>query len=257
MLFVHCFAKGHDALQVTAIHVLADILLIHPGLISSPTADAALQKSVLKIFAKGMKAEHTPGVQAASVIALCKLMLTSVIRDEDLLRQIIVCYFDPVTKENAGVMQALSYFLPVYCHSRIENMERIANIAGGVMRLLVNMSAELEEGEEMVGISTIGSMLVDWTDARKLVVQDVMNIGWDEVGKEEVKAVNGEVHLDLAQSLLQQAINHGSSSMGSRRIYRAVRANVCYRRREESSHRHARQATHLRRLQDRKAPKHD
>ena len=227
ILFVHCFAKGHDTLQVTAIHVLADILTIHPSLISSLTADAALRKSVLKIFAKGMKAEHTPGVQAAATIALCKLMLTSVIRDEDLLRQMVVCYFDPVTKDNAGVRQALSYFLPVYCHSRTDNMERMANVAGGVMRLLVNMSQELEEGDEMVGISTVGSMLVDWTDARKLMVPDVTNIGWDEAGKKEVKAVNGNVHFDLAESLLQQAINHGSSSKSSRRIFCSVDANVC------------------------------
>ena len=210
-LFVHCFAKGHDALQVTAIHILADILTAHPSLISLPLADIAQIKSVLKVFAKGMKAEHTPDVQAAVIVALCKLMLTSVIHDEDLLKQMVVCYFDPATKDNAGVRQALSYFLPVYCHSRRENMEAMANVAGGVMHLLVEMSAELE-GEEMVGVSTVGNMLVDWTDARKLVVQDEATISWVESGRKEVKAVNGDIHLDLAENLLQRAMNHGCSS---------------------------------------------
>ena len=94
------------------------------------------------------------------------------------------------------------------------------------MHLLVNMSEELEEGEEMVGISTIGNMLVDWTDARKLVVQDVTNINWDEAGKQEVKVVNGDIHLDLAESLLQQAISHGSSSKRSRRMSCSGGANI-------------------------------
>ena len=210
-LFVHCFTKGHDALQVTAIHILADILTIHPSLISSANADAALQKSVSKIFVKGMKAEHTPDVQAAAIIALCKLMLTSVIRDDDLLKQMVVCYFDPATKDNAGVRQALSYFLPVYCHSRKENMETMASVVRGVMHLLVDMSEELG-GEEMVGINTIGNMLVDWTDARKLVVQDAANVGWDEAGENEVRALDSDIHLDLAESLLERAMHLGCSS---------------------------------------------
>lgn len=142
-------------------------------------------------------------------------MLTSVVQDEDLLKHIVICYFDPATKDNAEVRQALSYFLPVYCHSRRENMERMANVSGGVMHLLVDMSEELVEGEEMVGISTVGNMLVDWTDARKLVVQDEASISWDEAGKTEVKAVNGDIHLDLAGSLLERAVNHGCSSKRS------------------------------------------
>lgn len=165
-----------------------------------------------------MKAEHTPDVQAAATVALCKLMLTSVIQDDDLLKQIVICYFDPATKDNAGVRQALSYFLPVYCHSRRENMERMASVAGGVMHSLVDMSEELEEGEEMVGVSTVGNMLVDWTDARKLVVQDEASVSWDEAGKKEVKAVNGDIHLDLAESLLERATNHGCSSERARRF---------------------------------------
>ncbi len=256
-LFVHCFAKGHDALQVTAVQVLADILTTHPSLILSATADTALQKSVSKIFARGMKAQHTPDVQAVATIALCKLMLMSVIRDEDLLKQVVVCYFDPTTKDNAGVRQALSYFLPVYCHSRRENMERMANVAGGVMHLLVDMSEELEEGEEMVGIGTVGNMLVDWTDARKLIIQDETTISWDEAGRKEVKAVNGDIHLNLAESLLQRAMNHGCSSKWNRRVLISGGANGWYRRGQESPHCHARQAIHFSKFQDREAPKHD
>ena len=169
---------------------------------------------MLKIFAKGLKAEHTPNVQAAATIALCKLMLTSVIRDEDLLKQMVVCYFDPTTKDNAGVRQALSYFLPVYCHSRRENMETLANIAGGVMHLMVDMSEELG-GEDMVGVNMVGNMLVDWTDARKLVVRDEATISWDEPGRKKFKAVNTGIHLDLAESLLQRVICHGCSSKES------------------------------------------
>jgi len=159
-----------------------------------------------------MKVEQAPEVQSATTTALCKMMLTSIIHDEDLLSQVVIRFFDPATKENAGVRQALSYFLPVYCHSRRENMERMAAVAAGVMHAVVDMSEELEEGEEMVGLSVVGNMLVDWTDARKLVVQDEAAVSWDEAGKKEVRAVNGDIHLDLADSILERAMSHACSS---------------------------------------------
>jgi len=55
-------------------------------------------------------------------------------------------------------------------------------------------------------------MLVDWTDARKLVVQDAAAVSWDEAGRKEVKAVNGDVHLDLAAELLERAMSNGCTS---------------------------------------------
>ena len=211
-LFLHCFNKGHDALQVTALYILSDMLTTHPSLLSSPNADAAPQKSVFKVFGKATKAAHSPDVQAASTTALCKLMLTGVIQDEDLLKQLVVCYFDPTTKDNAGVRQALSYFLPVYCHSRRENMERMAAVAASIMHSLVNLGEELEEEEEMVGTAIVGNMLVDWTDARKLVVQNEAAVSCDEAGRRDFSAVNGDIHLNLADDLLEKAMSHGCTS---------------------------------------------
>ncbi len=91
-------------------------------------------------------------------------------------------------------------------------MKRMAAIALGVLHALLNLGEELDEGEEMVGISVVGTMLVDWTDARKLVVQDAAAVSWDEAGRKEVKAVNGDVHLDLAAELLDRAMSNGCTS---------------------------------------------
>ncbi|MCJ1403422.1 hypothetical protein MMC11_006645 [Xylographa trunciseda] len=207
-LFLHCFSKGHDALQTTAIHILSDILTTHPSLLTQ-SADPNMPKSIFKVFHKGLKAVHTPDVQSAATTALCKLMLTLVITDEDLLKQLVVCFFEPATKENAAVRQALSYFIPVYCHSRRENMERMGKVVPGVLHALVGLEEELDEDEEMVGMTVVTNMLVEWTDARKLVVQDDTAVSWDEAGRKEPKAVNGDIHLDLADALLEKTMAHG------------------------------------------------
>ncbi|KAL8783296.1 MAG: hypothetical protein Q9213_004730 [Squamulea squamosa] len=210
-LFLHCFTKGHDALQVSALQILSDILTVHANLVAVDNVDPTLQRSVYKIFTKGLKASTTPEVQTAATIALCKLMLISVIRDEDLLKQLVTLFFDPATKENAAVTQALSYFLPVFCHSKRGNMELMAAIAGSVVHNQVNLADELDEEEEAVGVNMVGTMLVDWTDPRKLIIQDAGSIQWNESGGKDATAVNGDIHLTLAESLLERALAHGCS----------------------------------------------
>ena len=213
-LFLHCFSKGTDSLQLTAIHILTDILTTTPSLLSSPS-DPALPKQIHKLFTKALKPSTSPDVQAAATTALCRLMLTSVLTDPDLLKQAVVLYFDPASRDNAGVRQALAYFLPVYCHSRRENMERMAEIAGAVLHAVVDLAEEMEEGEESVGVGVVGSMLVDWTDARKLVVPDDAAAGWDEAGRQVLKPVNGDVHLVLAESVLERLLGAACSRMSS------------------------------------------
>ena len=219
-LFLHCFSKGHDTLQISAIHIITDILETHPMLVKNETVNPDLQKMLWKVFSKGMKAHLTPDVQATVIVALCKLMLISVVEDDDLLKQIAVCFFDPATRDNAVVRQALSYFLPVYCHGSRRHMERMAKIAGAIIHTAVDLKEELNEDEEMVGIGVVGNMLVDWTDARKLVVQDEADIAWNEAGQTETKAVNGDIHLVLAESLLDRALTHGCASKSNWISYR-------------------------------------
>ncbi|KAI9880867.1 MAG: hypothetical protein M1830_010462 [Pleopsidium flavum] len=219
-LFLHCFNKGHDALQNTSIHILSDILTTHPTLLASPAAStsaddpaavaaAAAQKAVFKIFSKALKAYPTPDVQSAGTTALCKLMLGSIIKDEDLLKALVISYFEPSTAENAAVRQSLSYFLPVYCHSRRENMERMGKVGVAIVHALMGVMDELDEEEEMVGMSVVGAHVIDWTDARKLVVQDTGRLSWDEMGRKEVKAVNADIHLDLGVDILEKILSSG------------------------------------------------
>ncbi|MCJ1464876.1 hypothetical protein MMC07_003491 [Pseudocyphellaria aurata] len=208
-LFLHCYNKGHETLQETALHVLSDILATHPSLVSLQSSDAALLRSVSKIFSKAIKATQAIDVQSAAIIALCKLMLTGVIQDDDLLKQAVIAFFDPATKDNAVLRQALSYFLPVFCHSRRENMEKMASVAPSVIHAVLSFVEELDEEEEIVGVGAVGNMLLDWTDARKLVVQDEFSVSWDEAGRKEIKAVNGDIHLDLAEQLLEKVMSHG------------------------------------------------
>ncbi|KAL2062694.1 hypothetical protein VTL71DRAFT_5766 [Oculimacula yallundae] len=203
-LFMHFFNKGHAALQITALQILTDILNQHGAhlLDTNPT----LLKVYLKALKNGTKA---PEVQAAATVAVAKLMLGRVISDaspaiDDLLKTLIVLYFDPSTAHNQGVRQTLSYFLPVYSFSRQENQSRMQKVALDALHKLFEVQETLDdEGDaetEMVSLSTIGAHLIDWTDPRKCYVPG-SQMTLEESAK---KSVNGDVHLEFARDLLER-----------------------------------------------------
>lgn len=207
-LFIHFFSKGHPALQITALHILTDILNTHGAQLLS--ASPVLLKVYIKAVKGGSKA---PEVQAAAVVAASKLLLGRVISDEEacqeLLKSLVVAYFDPSSRENQTVRQAMNYFLPVFCYSRPQNQELMRIIALDALHALYNVREGLEDddvdvGEDMVSLTTIGACLVDWTDPRKCYDP---NAGLDA----EKKAPNGDVHLDFAGDILDKLHSNANS----------------------------------------------
>jgi condensin complex subunit 3 len=199
-LFIHCFNKGHSALQVSAVHVLCDILSTHPSILaptvtSNEVESHPMTKPLVKAFTKALKSSTSQEVQAAATMALCKLLLTRILVDTDLLRHLVTLFFDPASRDNAAARQALSYFLPAFAHSKKENMELLASVAPAVMHSVVGFQDEIEEDEEVVSASTVGGMLVEWTDARRLVSLDTMT---------DTNPSDGDIHLNLAISLLER-----------------------------------------------------
>ncbi|OJD32998.1 nuclear condensin complex subunit [Diplodia corticola] len=218
-LFLHCFAKGHEALQTIALQIITDILTTHPQLLAPPAdADASelnppanpLLKLIYKMFFKAIRADD-PGVATTGVVAASKLMLLNILRDTDLLKALTIAYFNPESLHNPGLRQALAYFLPVYCHSSTDHAERMASITVSVVHALRGVQEELEEEDvEMVGIGVIGSQLVDWTDGRKIVGTDQSN-GRKLPTGEPIMVLPGDAHLLLANDLLEKILTPGTT----------------------------------------------
>jgi condensin complex subunit 3 len=207
-LFMHFFSKGHTALQITALHILTDILNVHGAnlLSGNPT--------LLKVYIKALRSgSKSPEVQAAATVAVSKLLLGRVVTDVEaageLLKTLVVAYFEPASATNQAVRQALNYFLPVFCYSRPENQDLMRAVALDALHTLWNVREGLEDDdadveEEMVSLSTIGACLVDWTDPRKCYSPGI-------AAETEKKNVNGDVHLELAKDVLERLNGNYSS----------------------------------------------
>ena len=215
-LFMHFFSKGHAALQITALQILTDILNVHGAqlLSANPT--------LLKVYTRALRGGHNarvgPEVQAAATLAVSKLLLGRVVTDPEasaeLLRTLVVAYFDPATRANQGVRQALNYFLPVFCFSRTENQGLMRRVALDALHALRNVREGLEDddevdvNDEMATLAAIGACLVDWTDPRKCYVPGALPLDEKRGG---VVNVNGDVHLDFARDVLDKLNSNLSS----------------------------------------------
>ncbi|GAW11857.1 hypothetical protein ANO14919_012100 [Xylariales sp. No.14919] len=200
-LFMHFFSKGHAALQITALQILTDILNVHGAqlLSANPT--------LLKVYVKALRSgSRNPEVQGAATVAVSKLLLGRVVTDHEtsseLLKTLIVAYFDPSTAGNQSVRQALNYFLPVFCYSRAENQDLMRSVALDALHALYNIREGIDDDDmdvddEMASLNTIGACLVDWTDPRKCYMPGVPMDA-------DRKNVNGDVHLDFAADILEK-----------------------------------------------------
>ena len=197
-------------MQTIAIQIITDILITHPSLIAEPANEEEenpLIKPILKAYSRSIKSGD-PAVQSTGATALSKAMLSRLITEPDLLKQLVVAYFDPDTADNAQLRQSLSYFLPVYCHSRAENATRMVHITCSVIAKLATIReafleevADAEEEEDgMVKLSAVGNMLLDWTDPRKI-------FGFAEAAG-AAGAADGasQTHYLLAESILERLV---------------------------------------------------
>ena len=98
--------------------------------------------------------QENPQIQAVAVEGIAKLMLSKMIYDKavsnfiftnynfgiisnlfffdifsiQLLKELIMLYFNVETAPNLRLRQCLSYFLPVYCHSSVENQRLMQQV---------------------------------------------------------------------------------------------------------------------------------
>ncbi|KAJ5992120.1 hypothetical protein N7451_007844 [Penicillium sp. IBT 35674x] len=243
-LFIHCYSKGHEGLQVTALQIICDMVTTHPSLLAPITqADGEtvttppIQKPLLKVFSRALKANSPPSVQSAAATALSKLLLTNTFTPsgsnippaiqeynqasvETLLQSLVVAFFHPRTKGNPALRQSLAYFFPVYCHSRLDNIQHMRRVAVPVIRAVMNAaeehySLEAEEDsdgevDESVGereikalMTGVVGMMAEWTDERRVV-----GLGGERVliGGTASSTACGWTHLALVKDILERVL---------------------------------------------------
>jgi condensin complex subunit 3 len=203
---------------------LTDVIITHPQLLTPtiPDPDASTEdaepianpriRPITKILLKAFNSDNKR-ITLIACTAASKLLLLGILPPlptAEVLKAFVLTYFDPETAANPALRQALSYFLPVFCHSKLRNAKGMAEIAVPVISKLLVMreeTVEEEEMDEMVGWPVITAHLAEWTDGRKVV--GATELGLD--GKESSTAGAEEPHIGLAIEVLERALTNTCS----------------------------------------------
>ncbi|KAF9126426.1 hypothetical protein BGW39_006620 [Mortierella sp. 14UC] len=162
-LFLTCvFAENATThLHVLSLKIVFDLILTF-GL--APMSTQITEERIKTDLKKTLESEE-PEVQAIAVEGISKLMLTKVLKDAEILRTLIVLYFDPKTAKNNHLRQCLSYFLQVYFHSAYDNQVMLSEMAVPIMVQLIEMQQEAKD--EMPTPVNMAQQLLEWCDPHR------------------------------------------------------------------------------------------
>jgi len=109
-------------------------------------------------------------VLSLAVSGISKLMLLKYFYDPQILQRLIILYFHPCTVNNDSLRQCLSYFLPAFSYSSVENQEFMTSVLGVCIRKLVKQY--YKNKEDMISPIQFGQQMIEWTDYRRVLSND-------------------------------------------------------------------------------------
>ncbi|CAB5130028.1 unnamed protein product [Rhizophagus irregularis] len=201
-LFIYCAGLTNPELQNKALMVIFDIVMMY----SYPFVVENIRQGdqILELLCACLHNEN-PVVLATTVEGIAKLMLSQMIYDKNILKELVILYFDVETATNTRLRQCLSYFFPVYCHSSVENQRLMLQI---FVPSLVNLMDEYRQlkNKEMIPPLQIAQQLIDWADPSKVVKSEQ---------NEEI--IEYGAHADIAIDIIKELFRETNKEL--RKIY--------------------------------------
>ncbi|KAG0021693.1 hypothetical protein BGZ81_008818 [Podila clonocystis] len=196
-LFLTCiFAdQASDQLHELSLKIVFDLLLTF-GM--TAMSEQTTEKVIIDNLTTSLEGEQ-PVLQAIAAEGLCKLMLTRMLKNPEVLKSLIILYFDPKTSENYHLRQCLSYFMQVYFHSSHDNQGMLSDIFVPIIVTLIKTYNRTDRSAEMPAPVVIAQQMLEWCEPRRVLGADadkgpVVNNGIDfglsaKIGIELVKAM--------------------------------------------------------------------
>ncbi|KAF9910006.1 hypothetical protein EC991_007625 [Linnemannia zychae] len=197
-LFLTCvFAENATThLHVLSLKIVFDLILTF-GL--APMSTQITEERIRTDLKKTLESEE-PEVQAIAAEGISKLMLTKILKDAEILRTLIVLYFDPATAKNNHLRQCLSYFLQVYFHSAYDNQVMLSEMAVPIMVQLIEMQQEAKD--EMPTPVNMAQQLLEWCDPRRGLEADPEK---GLVNKNIDYGLQANIAIDLVKAMFSEA----------------------------------------------------
>ncbi|KAF9937108.1 hypothetical protein BGZ65_001803 [Modicella reniformis] len=167
-LFLTCiFAENANSqLQVLSLKIVFDLILTF-GM--TAMSSQIPEERIINDLTKSLDST-TPAMQAIATEGIAKLMLTKLFRNAQILRRLIILYFNPESSNNNHLRQCLNYFLQVYFHSSHDNQVMLSEIFIPITLQLIQMQQEAKD--EMPTPTIMAQQLLEWCEPRRVLGAD-------------------------------------------------------------------------------------
>jgi condensin complex subunit 3 len=165
-LFIQQLNAADDELKVKVVHIIFDLLMVHDV---EKLANANMPPGFIVELVRHMLQQDAPEVQTAACEGVAKLMLAGMVEDVSVVQSLVLLYFSPETADNQPLRQCLTYFLPVFCYSSPKNQRMLLDTFADTFVMLSTLGEEFEDVTDLLPLSQMGLMMVDWLDPFKAV----------------------------------------------------------------------------------------
>ncbi|KAJ3056122.1 hypothetical protein HK097_008045 [Rhizophlyctis rosea] len=208
-LFNHAFETG-QAMACLVLQIYFDLIVVHGVatfwdeengslLVREPVGGEEPKPVIQDTMEKALDCDNE-AILTVAVEGMAKLFVLGYVKDVQFLKQLVVLYFHPATKNMQRLRQCLSYFFPVYAHSSHKNQKYIQEIFLPAFERLLDVAESMPGA--MISPMQIAQQLIDWTDVRKVVRNDKDSDEFD-----------GGLHADVAIDILKVAIREGDPAI--------------------------------------------
>ncbi|KIJ99866.1 hypothetical protein K443DRAFT_132899 [Laccaria amethystina LaAM-08-1] len=170
--FMKNIPKEQGNIKIVLIMALFDLLMVHDAALSRTQGGSESRQKATQFLTELLDDNVDKKVLALLCMGISKLALNGMITDQNAVRKLVEMYVSPKTASNQELRQALTFSLPVYSYSSLQNQLTIVRIFIPVLLKASEVRKELDEDTEMVSSSRLSLMFLDWTDPFKLANED-------------------------------------------------------------------------------------
>lgn len=163
-LMVDFFLLGQGEVRATSLQSLFDWFTLHG--ISNDSSSSA-RKSPLDTAIRSLY-DPDPAIQCISAEGFSRLLLHRVHRDPQILEGLLHLYFHPSTEAQPRLRQCLSYFLPAFALSAVDNQQLMRQVVPSVLHTWMGTVKTIDGA---LPLSSVAAQLLHFSDPSNLIVE--------------------------------------------------------------------------------------
>lgn len=193
-LFLHLIQNKDKNLQKLTLKTIFDLVMLY--------GTGVFDEEAISYVIKYGLGSNEADVLVLIVEGACKLIMTKMISDPEILEALAILYFHPSTQQHQRLRQCLSFFFPMYLLSSFDNQRTFGKVMTPILASLIAAYSGIDS-ESGLNINLIAGQLLEWTDWRRI---ESFRVEDCDLMKKPTTA-DKQLHADMALEFIERLVS--------------------------------------------------